>query len=234
MPKALVVASGGLDSVSYMGVMQKESWEVEAISFDYGQKASKELDALKEICFDAKIPLKIIDIKFMKGLWSGTQLTDDSIAVAKEYNPSVVVPLRNAVMLSIAYSYAATQGYEVVGYGSHLGDIGKFDHKVEGTDPHKEFFYPDCSPQFARALQAAFHMGMYECESKPTIDSPAIHGWTKSMLLKMGHEKFGDLIFKTWSCYSSGEKQCGECESCINRKNAFKGVEIVDKTEYLK
>lgn len=231
--KVVVVASGGLDSVSYMGVMLKEGWKVEAISFDYGQKATREMEVLKEICDVLKVPVKIIDMKFMRELWKGTQLTDSDVKVEDGYVPSVVVPLRNAVMLSIAYSYAATIGAEVVGYGSHLGDIGKFDHKVDGVDPHKEFYYPDCSPQFARALQEGFHKGMFECEAKPIIDAPAMHGWTKSILMKKGKEKLGDLIYKTWSCYKSEGKQCGVCESCVNRKNSFKSAEIEDKTEYL-
>jgi 7-cyano-7-deazaguanine synthase len=79
-----------------------------------------------------------------------------------------------------------------------------------------------------------------ELKIKISIWSPSLEGISKSELLKLGHEILGDTIFESWSCYSNGKKthrgilQCGECESCINRKMAFTKAGIEDKTIYAK
>jgi 7-cyano-7-deazaguanine synthase len=75
---------------------------------------------------------------------------------------------------------------------------------------------------------------------KISIWSPSLEGITKHKLLKLGHKMLGDIIFESWSCYSNGKRihnalvQCGECESCINRKMAFSKAGIEDKTIYAK
>lgn len=228
--KVVSVTSGGLDSVSFLIWYKKKDFDVEVITYNYGQKAQRELERLKEICSKYSIPVKEIDMTFMKALWKGTQLTDDTTPVANEYTPSVVVPLRNGVMLAIAFSYAYTIKADIVIYGSHKGDIGQFTHdKCHGA----EYFYPDCSPEFAASFAKAMKDGVYICDQKVIIDTPGMKGWDKSMLLKNGFEVMGADIFRTWSCYSNGEKQCGVCESCRNRKQSFKIANIEDKTEYV-
>ena len=230
--KVVAVVSGGADSTSYM-VHYKESlgYDVEAITFNYGQKAQAELKALQEICDHFYIPLKVIDITFMKELWKGTQLTDDNVKIEKGYTPSVVVPLRNGVMLSIALSYAYTIKADRVMYGSHTGDIGTW------TNPAgvKEYFYPDCSPEFAVEFAKAAKYGVFTFDKLIQIDSPGIQQMSKSELLQAGYAAMGNWLFKTYSCYEDSKelKHCGECESCNNRKNAFKNAKLDDETEYL-
>ena len=229
--KVVAVVSGGADSTSYMAHYKKElGYEVEAITFNYGQKAMAELKALTAICELMDIPLKVIDITFMKELWKGTQLTDDSVKVEKEYTPTVVVPLRNGVMLSIALSYAYTIKADRVMYGSHRGDIGTW------TNPAgvHEYFYPDCSPEFAVEFAKAAKAGVFTFDKFIQIDSPGIQGMGKSELLQAGYRAMGNLLFKTYSCYedSTELKHCGKCESCNNRKNAFEAAGLEDGTEY--
>ena len=228
----IAVVSGGADSTSYMAYYQKElDFDLKAITFDYGQKAKAELEALKYICGELNIPLKVIDISFMKELWKGNQLTDENVKVEPGYAPSVVVPLRNGVMLSIALSYAYTVKAKRVIYGSHKGDIGTW------TNPAgvKEYFYPDCSPEFAIAFANAAKQGVFTFDPLVMIDSPGIQNMTKSDLLRAGHKALGNLLFETYSCYENNKDRyhCGTCESCNNRKNAFKTAGINDKTVYL-
>ena len=223
--KVLAICSGGLDSVSFLGKYIGKDMEV--MTFNYGQKANTETERLREICKFLNLPLKIIDITFMAKLWKGTQLTDDTVKVENEYTPSVVVPLRNGVMLMIGMAYAYSIKADKIIYGSHTGDIGTFDH-----NGHTEFYYPDCSPIFANSLTEAGKAGTFLCDKKVELEYPAMLGIGKLDLVKLGYEKLGFLLFRTWSCYKSGNKQCGKCESCINRKNAFKNAKVEDKTEY--
>lgn len=223
--KTLAVCSGGLDCTSFLGKYDIKNMEV--ITFNYGQKAQKEIQSLRKICEIYNIPLKEIDIRFMSELWKGSQLTDDTVKVESEYSPSIIVPLRNGVMLMIAMSYAYSIETKNVIYGSHLGDITKFNH-----NGHTEPQYPDCTPAFANALSHAGHKGSFICEEIVEFDSPAIQNMDKFDLIKFGHTWLKDNIFLTWSCYNNGENHCGKCVSCIERMNIFKEAEIEDLTQY--
>jgi len=224
--KAIAVVSGGMDSTGYMAHKRKD-FQIEAITFNYGQKAKKETEILREICNELDIPLKVIDLSFMKSLWKGNQLTDLEVKVKEHYEPSVVVPLRNGVFLMIAISYAYSINAEVVLFGSHQGDIAPFRH-----DGHYEPYYPDCHPDFASDLEEACITGTFKCDPPVKLLSPAIERMKKKDVLFYGHQAIGDLIFKTWSCYESGKTHCGKCESCINRKKAVLEVGLKDRTEY--
>jgi 7-cyano-7-deazaguanine synthase len=232
--KCVAVISGGIDSISYAIYNKKLGYEIYPIIFKYGQKGSKEVDVAVKLCKELgfQTPL-VLDISFMKELWIGTQLTDEEVDVEKEYTPSVVVPLRNAVFLTIATAYALTIRAKRVIYGSHLDDCSP------SKEENNFYFavYPDCSPEFIQALETALRLGSFRFERDFEIWSPAKEGLTKrqnlrrayEILKKEGKEK---LLYETWSCYKSGEKQCGICESCRNRKKVFKEAGIPDLTEY--
>ncbi len=193
------------------------------ISFSYGQRANQEIKIAKK--FAKKLGLKehrIVDISFMKELYGKTNvLTDSSKKLPKKFEYSIVVPIRNAVFLSIASAWAYTLNASVVAYGAHTGDGN----------------YPDCRPIFARKTEAAFNQGEIDGIKKGIrnslkIWSPYIQGLSKSDLLKIGYKALGDLIFQTWSCYSNKKIHCGVCESCNNRKAAFSKAKISDQTKY--
>ncbi len=225
--KAVAVLSGGPDSVSYAAIKKSQGYDIYPIIFDYGQKGKKEIEVAKELSHKLGFhdPL-VVDISSVKGLWEGSQLTDEREKIEDQYQPSVVVPLRNGVFLLYASIYALKIGAGMIIYGSHEDDIAA---RTENGEP----LYPDCSPAFSLALENSLNLGHFPIyERKFEIWSPAREHMRKSTLLKKGYEVMGDLIYETWSCYKSGEKQCGVCESCRNRKKAFAEAGIPDKTEY--
>ena len=142
MKKAVIVFSGGIDSVCAVSFL-KSKYELYGITFSYGQKASNEITAAKS--FAKKLGLKqhhIIDISFMKELYGDSNvLTSSKKKIPSEFEYSIVVPIRNAVFLSIASAWAFTLNATLVVYGAHTGD----QH------------YPDCRPIFAKKLEAAFN-----------------------------------------------------------------------------
>ncbi|MDA7494928.1 7-cyano-7-deazaguanine synthase [Nitrosopumilus sp.] len=224
MKKAVIVFSGGIDSVCAVSFL-KSKYELYGITFSYGQKANMEIAAAKS--FAKKLGLKehkIIDIGFMKNLYGNSNvLTSSKRKIPTEFEYSIVVPIRNAVFLSIASAWAFTLNASLVAYGAHTGDTN----------------YPDCRPKFAKKLENAFNEGEIDginSKLRKSIEiwSPYRKGLSKSDLLKTGIKNLGDSIFKTWSCYSNKKYHCGICESCNNRKIAFKEAQIKDKTKYLK
>ena len=224
MKKAVIVFSGGIDSVCAASFL-KSKYELYGITFSYGQKANMEIAAAKS--FAKKLGLKqhkIIDIGFMKDLYGNSNvLTSTKRKIPSKFEYSIVVPIRNAVFLSIASAWAFTLNASLVAYGAHTGDK----------------HYPDCRPVFAKKLETAFNQGEIDginskLRKNIKIWSPYREGLSKKDLLKKGITVLENSIFKTWSCYSDKKSHCGVCESCNNRKIAFQKAEIIDKTKYLK
>ena len=223
MKKAVVVFSGGIDSVCTCAYL-KSKYDLYGISFSYGQRANKEMKIAKT--FSKILGLKehkIIDISFMKNLYGETNvLTSSKDMIPHKFDYSIVVPIRNAIFLSIATAWAFTLNASLIAYGAHKGDKN----------------YPDCRPSFSKKIERALNEGELDgiklgIRKKIVIWSPFRSGLTKSELLKKGSRVLGDKIFNTWSCYDNKKLHCGTCESCNNRKAAFIKAKLYDKTKYL-
>lgn len=222
MNKAVVIYSGGIDSVCICAHLKKK-YELYGISFSYGQRADNEILAAKK--FARLIGLKehkVVNIDFMKNLYGETNvLTNSKNELPKSFDYSIVVPIRNAIFLTIASAWAFSIGASLVAYGAHTGDKN----------------YPDCRPSFTKKIESAFNQGEIDgiklgIRKKIHVWSPFSDGLSKSDLLSIGYSVFGDKIFNTWSCYANKKLQCGKCESCQNRKAAFIAAKIDDKTRY--
>ena len=218
-----MVFSGGLDSLCCCAFLGSR-YELYGITFSYGQRAEQEIKMAKKSAKSIGLAQhRIIDAGFMRGLYGGTNvLTDPKRRVPEKFDYSIVVPIRNAVFLSIASAWAYTLDASLVAYGAHRGDAA----------------YPDCRPAFSRKLQSALNQGEIDgiksgIRQKIEIWSPFIEGLSKDELLKIGHKKLGKAVFETWSCYVDEKLHCGRCESCNNRKKAFAGAGIADETKYL-
>jgi len=224
MKKKLVICSGGLDSISMsILAMKQEDCVVTLLSFDYGQKAKEEINRVKAFAKKYNLQHIIQDISSLKFIFGKNQLTDDNVNIQRDYNQSVVVPLRNAVFLQIAMVYAYTNGYDEVLLGSHLDDC----EEVNG-----ERLFPDCSPEFFKSFELAMDLGTFRKDKKVKIITPSILGMGKTDLIKRACAIDSESVFNSWSCYKDGGKQCGVCDSCKNRKNAFKNAGVVDNTIY--
>lgn len=225
--KCVAILSGGVDSFSYALQWKSRGYDIYPIVFDYGQKGRKEVAVAKYLCSMVGFhEPAVVDISSMRELWKGTQLTDDSVHVEREYTTSVVVPIRNVVFMSIASAYALSIGASVVIYGAHKNDVAP---RVDTGEP----LYPDCSPDTAKAFEDVVKVAHFPV-GKPKIEiwSPAREGLSKAENLRRGYQFVGDLIFDTWSCYLTGITHCGQCESCMNRHKAFIEAGIPDKTKY--
>lgn len=219
--KAVLIASGGMDSVTMAYLFKSRGYDVHLVGFNYGQRHSKELDSLKKIGELLNAPTDIVNMQFMKELLSGSSLTSDDVEVpdghySEETMRITVVPNRNAIMLSIATGIAVAQGAEIVGTGVHAGD---------------HFIYPDCRPKFF----APFSDAMVAGNEGHTVDgfhltAPFI-SLTKADIAFIGSE-LGVPYEYTWSCYKGGDLHCARCGTCVERIEAFIDAGVQDPTEY--
>jgi 7-cyano-7-deazaguanine synthase len=221
--KAVLVLSGGLDSLC-LGAHLGSKYDLYGITFSYGQRASREIQTAKKIGKVLKLKEhKIIKINFLKNLYGKSNaLTDTKKSLPPKFDYSIVVPIRNAIFVTVASAWAFSLGATLVSYGAHTNDKK----------------YPDCRPAFSKRLESVLNLGELDginngMRKKITVWTPYLAGLSKSQLIKIGYKKFGEQIFKTWSCYSNAKIHCGKCESCNNRKAAFLQSKIKDKTKYL-
>ena len=123
-----------------------------------------------------------------------------------------VVPFRNGILLAIAAGFAESRGADAVLIAAHAGD-----HAI----------YPDCREGFMRAMADAVRLGSYAGVQviRPFIEK------TKSEIVRRGAE-LGVDFSRTWSCYCGGELHCGECGTCVERREAFLLSGVIDPTPY--
>jgi 7-cyano-7-deazaguanine synthase len=222
--RAVALVSGGIDSTGFASQYAERGYEIHPLVFRYGQKGWREVEVALSLCkkLGFREPV-VVGMDFMRELWRGTQLTDEGVEVRGEYHPDVVVPLRNAVFLTLATAYAHTLGAEKVLYGATLSDT-----EVDGRTGRVK--YPDTTPLFSSLLSGALAVGHFN--TLVEITSPAQEGMDKVECLRRSFRVMGPLVYETWSCYLSGRVHCGRCESCLNRRRAFREAGIEDRTEY--
>lgn len=222
MKKAIVLLSGGLDSTTALYLAKSQGYEVYALSFRYGQKHDKELEASKNIASKLKVAdHKIVEINI--GSWGGSSLTDSTVSVP-QHNPesseipSTYVPARNMIFLSVAASYAEAIG----AYDIFIG-VSQVDYSG----------YVDCREEFITAMQNAINQGTVcgaEGGNPIKINAPFMY-MTKEDEIKLGMSLGVDYSL-TWSCYNGEEKACGVCDSCALRLSAFEKAGVKDPIEY--
>jgi 7-cyano-7-deazaguanine synthase len=203
-----VLFSGGMDSTAllFRAVRVNGAANVRAISFDYGQRHVRELRAAEQIAADLGVDHIVLNLR---GLLTGSALLGEGDIphghYADESMAATVVPGRN--LLFAAAVIAQARAGDVVMLGVHAGD-----HPV----------YPDCRPEFVRALAEAAQA--YDV----TISAPWVN-ITKADIVMA--EPRAPYEF-SWSCYEGGAYHCGQCGTCVERREAFELAGAPDRTTY--
>ena len=209
MTKAIILLSGGLDSVVSYACLKNEYDEFFALTFDYSQKSiMEEIQAAKAISDFYGIKQKVISLKWL-GEISGTHnipvLSEDelnNIEITKNSAKAVWIPNRNALFLNIAASFAEASGFNDIIFGANK------EESITFIDNSKKFVY------------TVNEMLKYSVNSKISVKAPLID-MTKDEIVKKGMEL--NIPFSLiYSCYNGTKKHCGVCESCLRLKRALK------------
>lgn len=211
----LLILSGGMDSTTLLYDYQERI--ALAVSFDYGANHNaREIPFAQLHCQRLGIEHIIIPLGFMGQYFESSLLQGADAIPEGNYDDanmkSTVVPFRNGIMLSIAVGLAESRGLQYVMMANHGGD-----HTI----------YPDCRPEFVEAFDATARAGTYVGIG---LLSPYTH-MTKADIARRGKE-LGIDYGETWSCYKGGEKHCGRCGTCMERREALAEAGLTDPTEY--
>jgi 7-cyano-7-deazaguanine synthase len=220
--KAIILLSGGLDSITVLAQAVQKGYQCYALSFDYGQKHSAELDAAKEIAGHYQVvEHKVIHLGL--DAIGGSALTDKNISVPEGQQqgiPITYVPARNTVFLSFSLGWAEVLGLHDIFIGVNAVDYSG---------------YPDCRPEFIESFQNLANLATKAGVegAKFTIHAPLIN-LSKSEIIKLGME-LGVDYQQTVSCYTADEqgRACGICDACRLRIIGFNEANVVDVTRYV-
>ncbi len=218
--KAIAIVSGGMDSVTLAHVLKSEGYDLHLLSFNYGQRHSKELEYAKRCAEVLGAQWSLVDLSTVAPLMAGSALTDSTPVpdghYAAENMRITVVPNRNAVMLAIAYAAAVSEQAEAVAIGVHSGD---------------HFIYPDCRPEFVQAFDTMERLATRGHSALGLRLYAPFVAMSKGDIVRVG-TALGVDYSVTWSCYKGGAVHCGTCGTCVERKEAFELAGVIDPTIY--
>ncbi len=224
MNKAIVLLSGGLDSVVSLSVIKEKCTEIIALTFNYGQKSYlAEKKAAEQVSQYYKIENKVIDLDWLSVISTSSLTTKDTIpyiskdnldniSIAQNTAKSVWVPNRNGLFVNIAACFAEAYNYDTIIIGAN---------KEEGTT------FKDNTIEFVNAINTSFENSV---NSKIELVAPLIN-MTKEEIVNIAIQKNVPLEL-IHSCYISEEKHCGFCESCQRLKRALeqnRRTDIIEK-----
>ena len=214
---AIIILSGGMDSVTLLH--DYKEYIALAVTFDYGSNHNKrETEFAAYHCKLLGIEHIVIPLEFM-GKYFKSSLLEGADAIPEghyedENMKSTVVPFRNGIMLAIACGLAESRGLKSVFIANHAGN-----HAI----------YPDCRATFIASMSESMSYGTYDHIG---INAPYT-SLTKTQIAAIG-KQLGIDYATTYSCYKGGEKHCGKCGTCVERKEALREAGIDDPTEYEK
>jgi len=220
-PKAVVLLSGGLDSATCLAIARSKSYDCYALSFDYGQTIRSELDSAKQLAQKMHANHHVFSLPI--GSWGGSALTDSALDVPdyqeKSSIPITYVPARNTVFLAVALSYA-----EAIGAADIFIGVNSTDHAG----------YPDTRPEFIDAFQQLIRVATKASVtgSTITIHTPLLY-LSKAQTIQLGLSMCVDYS-TTVTCYRADAEglACGNCDSCVLRRQGFESAGVEDPTRY--
>jgi 7-cyano-7-deazaguanine synthase len=224
--KAVILASGGLDSTTVMAMAKHAGFDLYAMSFDYGQRHLYELEAAEKIARAYGVKAHMVVKTDLTGI-GNSALTDD-ISVPKNRNmnddtdeiPVTYVPARNTIFLSYALAWS-----EVLNTPDIFMGVNAIDYSG----------YPDCRPEYIHAFERMANLATragVQGTFKIKIHTPLIQ-MTKAEIIRNGFELGVDYGL-THSCYDPDNlgNACGRCDSCLLRKKGFADAGVDDPTIY--
>lgn len=216
MKDALIVVSGGMDSTTML--YEYADRIALAVTFNYGSNHNaREIECARYNCARLGIELVEIAMPFIGRLFDSSLLSGADAIPDGNYDDenmrSTVVPFRNGIMLAVAAGLAESRGLRHLMMANHGGD-----HAI----------YPDCRPGFVDAMSKAIAEGTY---AGITIEAPYTN-ITKTDIARRG-AALGVDYAHTYSCYKGGERHCGRCGTCSERREAFAEAGVPDPTDYI-
>lgn len=216
--KVVVLTSGGLDSTVALYAAKENHDVVAAVSFRYGAKHNdREIPMARRLATSLNLPHYEIPLDFIGAHFASALLESGGEIPKGHYEErtmqETVVPFRNGIMLATAAGFAESRGAEGVVIAAHAGD-----HAI----------YPDCREGFLGAMEEAMRLGTY---AGVRLLRPFVK-LTKAEIVTEGARLGVDFVM-TWSCYVGGEIHCGECGTCVERREAFLLAGVDDPTRYL-
>jgi len=209
-PTAVALLSGGLDSATAAALAQEAGQRVIGLSFDYGQRHRRELEAAEAVAAALGLA-EHHTIAVNLASWGGSALTDSRIAlptggVVEGTIPTTYVPGRNTVFIAIGLSLAEARGAERLVLGVNAVDYSG---------------YPDCRPDYLEAFQTLADLASRAGREGrgPQLWAPLVE-WSKTRIVREAL-RLGVPIATTWSCYGGGSLPCGLCDSCRIRDAAL-------------
>ncbi|MDE6109014.1 MAG: 7-cyano-7-deazaguanine synthase QueC [Muribaculaceae bacterium] len=212
---SVMVLSGGMDSTT---MLHEYAGRIAvAVTFDYGSNHNaREIECARYNCRALGIELVEVKMDFIGKLFNSSLLSGADAIPEGDYDDdnmrSTVVPFRNGIMLAAAAGLAESRGLKKVMMANHAGD-----HAI----------YPDCRAGFVEAMSRAISEGTYD---HIEIDAPYT-GLTKGQIAARG-AALGIDYAHTYSCYKGGERHCGRCGTCRERREAMAEAGIQDPTLY--
>jgi 7-cyano-7-deazaguanine synthase len=227
--KAVVLLSGGLDSVTTLAIAHSEGFQLFALTFEYGQRHQQEIEAAKKVANSLRATEhRIIDIDLAQ--FGGSAITDSAIEVPKDRTdlgnpdqiPPTYVPVRNTIFLSYALAWAEV--------------LGAFDIFI-GVNTTDYSGYPDCRAEFITAFEKLANLATaaaIQDKGQYRIHTPIIN-MTKREIILAG-TKLGVDYSLTHSCYDPDKqgRSCGRCDACRLRLKGFAEAGLKDPIEYVK
>jgi 7-cyano-7-deazaguanine synthase len=230
MPKspAVILLSGGLDSMTVAAIARQQGFTLYALSVDYGQRHRFELQAARRVAQALGVVRHVVLSVDLAQL--GHSALTDAIEVPKDRSaeamahgiPITYVPARNTVLLSLALAYAESIEAADIFLGVNAVDYSG---------------YPDCRPQYIAAFNTLANLATkagVEGQLNFTIHAPLIH-WTKAEIIRRGMALGVDYSL-THSCYDPDPSgaSCGRCDACLLRRKGFAEVGWADPVTYRK
>lgn len=220
MKRAVVLLSGGLDSMVCAGLARESGFSITALTVDYGQRHRVELDSARRIA--AALADRHIVLPLDLRAFGGSALTSD-IAVPKdgvgEGIPVTYVPARNTIFLSLALAHAEVTRSDAIFTGANAVDYSG---------------YPDCRPEYLQAFERMANLATKRAvEGAPvSIEAPIVQ-LSKADIVRRGHALGVDFAL-TVSCYDadSAGRACARCDACRIRRDGFAQAGLPDPTRY--